>query len=1154
MGAGRLRVAGIVSGVRADAAGRARSKAARSLQRGGLARAFLDGASGTALRSVAQQRQRRDVQVLCAQCHSEIPARAKFCPQCGHAVARTCAECGSNLPPGARFCPECGHAAAADSAPPAPAGAPGAPPASLEPSTGDRRQAAVVFADISGYAALCERNDPEEVQALLARFYGAMDRIVSDYGGQIIDHAGDGLMAVFGAPVAHGNDAERAVRAAQDMHARAADITERNGQPLRLHIGISTGEVVAAVIMAGPNPKYAVTGETVNLAARLASLAGATETLVTDRLVRALSHVLDAHSVGQRPIKGMVKPVHLWRVRSIHPQRAQLLPFVGRDAELRQLEGLLDAALTTGSGVVVQVRGEPGIGKSRLVEELRRRAAQRRYLCHTGHVLDFGVARGNDAIAVILRDVLQIAGEARSQDIEGAMADAAAAGMLDADDRMYFNELLDLDQPPQLKALLDAMDGAARAERAGAALGALLSRAAAQQPRLVVVEDVHWAPKLLLRYLAGLARAVRGRPLMLVMTSRIEGDPIDTGWRAAVRGAPLLTIDVGPLPDDEARLLAAELIEASNRFAEECIQRAEGNPLFLEQLLRSAREQEQAEVPPTIQSLVLARMDRLPPRDKLALQVAAVLGKRFTLPALCRVAGLPDYTCGTLVAADLVRPDRGEYAFAHALIQEGVYSSILKGRRRELHRVAADWLGDGDEVLRATHLDRAEDPAAAAAYLVAASAEAARLHQESALSLTQRGLELAVAGSLRCALSLLHGDLLRDAGRSQESITAFRAALEAAPSDAERCRAWLGIAAGNRVTGDIDEAMTALDDAQALSERLGLDLESSRIHHLRGNLYFANGDVAACEEQHGAALTLAQRCGNLECEAQALSGLGDARYLQGRILTALDYFRRCVEICERQGWVRIEVPNRCMIGHCLWYANQLERSIAEGYAAAEKARKVGLVQGEIFARESLACYLFDAGRFAEAEEACQRCLLLAEPAGARRFASAVRYVRAMIRLEQGDPCAARVELDEALNLARQTGMGFLGAPIFGAFARLARSADERNAALREGEALLRQPCASHCHLWFYRDAMEAVLEADQGADLARYAQALEDYVRHEPLPWAGLMAARARALAALRQHGQSEARMGALRGVRAELAAAQLGFALRAVDAELRAA
>ena len=1099
------------------------------------------------------------------------PGSQLLCPHCGHpnrAQAKFCDECGAVM-----------RAAGAARPLPRDSTAPNV-------ARADRRQASVLFTDISGYTAQCARSDPEQVQAMLGRFYGAMDSVVEAYGGRVFDRAGDAVMAVFGAPVAHGNDAERAVRAALEMHAAAASLPDCDGQPLRLHIGIASGEVVAAVISAGGKSKYSVTGDTVNLAARLDALAASGDTLIADALYRSVARVVDAQSLGEQTVKGLEAPVLVWKVSGLRAAPGERAPLVGRDAELAQLMAALEAVRDSGSGMTIVLRGDAGIGKSRLLGEFRARAARLGFGTPAGQVLDFGVGKGQDAIASILKAVLGVepigdggavggaggAGDADNADAadDAGAADAAAddqarrlavrqaveRGAIAADEEVFVNELLDVSQPPELKALFDAMDNASRMRRASETLTAVLQRASRARPLLLSLEDMHWASPDALRHSAAIASVTAHDALIVLLTSRVDGDPMDSAWRASTGASAWLSIDLTPLLPKDAQQLASGLVEGSSRFVSQCIARAEGNPLFLEQLLKAPRASEVASVPPTIQSLVLERVDRLAESDRSAIQAASVIGKRFSLESLLAITG-PGVACDALLAADLVRRDGGSFLFAHALIQEAVYASTLKSVRRDLHRRAAAWFADAEHaepVLQAEHLDRADDPGAARAYLAAATSENERSRYEAALRLTERGAELAAAlgnGDAACELALLRGAVLGEMGRSSDSIVAFRAATELATDDLQRCHAWMGVAAGNRITGAFDNAMDALNQAQPIADRLDLPVECSKIHHTRGNLLFAQGKGAECDAQHQLALEHAVRSRSVECEAQALSGLGDAQYAQGRMRGALAHFQRCVALCAGRNWVRIEGPNRCMTGHCLWYQNRLDSAIDEARRACDDAHQYGVVPVEVFARTSLAQFLTESGRSIEAERACDQGLALARAAGSRRYESTLLHSLADVRLGQGQCGEATRQLERGLELARETGLGFIGAALFARLARAVADPQARAQALRDGEALLRGPGLAHGHLWFYRDAIEASIAAAEWEAASRYADALEAFVATEPLPWAMLLVARCRALQAFAQGRDCELSIARLRQLRTEVHSAGVGWALAGIDSAL---
>ncbi|MFQ5774899.1 MAG: adenylate/guanylate cyclase domain-containing protein [Kiloniellaceae bacterium] len=1049
----------------------------------------------------------------CLECGAENTRDRRFCAGCGAPLALACPDCGFQNQPDAKFCGGCGKPLAAP-----PAQAPGpAPPKGTDAGAlgGERRQVAVLFVDLAGFTELSAALDAEDVHALVSRFFEAADGIVEHYGGTVDKHIGDAVMALFGAPVAHGDDAVRAVRAAFDIHKAMAAISEEAGRTLQVHAGIASGEVVAGGLGRENRQEYTVLGESVNLASRLDQLAGPGETLVADAVHRAVAGAVDCESIGRVQIKGLDKPVGAWRALRMRSRAAEATrgPFVGRRSELRQFAGVLDSCRESGAGQALLLRGEAGIGKTRLVEEFAAMAEGRGFAGHKALVLDFGVGRGQDAIRALVRSLL---GTSAADDAERAAAvhRALDAGWLEPDQRVFLNDLLDLPQATEERSMYDAMDNATRNRGKQQAVAELIKAASADRPMLLIVEDVHWADSLTLGHLAAVTAAVRDCPTVVVMTTRVEGDPLDSAWRSTTRGSPLVTIDLGPLRKAEALALASRFMDATTRAALRCVERAEGNPLFLEQLLRNAEESEEAAVPASIQSLVLARMDRLPAADKQALQTASVIGQRFDLNTLRRLIEDPGYSCGGLIDHYLVHPEGEDYLFAHALIREGVYSSLLKSRRRELHRRAADWFGERDPVLYAEHLDRADDPVAPRAYLEAARAQAASHHYERAVHLVERGLALASLPADKFVLTCMKGHMLHDLGSIPESLQAYRQALEHAGNDAEQCQALIGLAAGMRITDEFDSAFDTLDEAESLARRASLERELAQIHHLRGNLHFPLGRMEACLEAHGKSLTHAQRAGSPEAEAEALGGLGDAEYAMGRMATAHDNFRRCVDLCRHHGFGQIEVANLAMLGHTALYLDGPISALEVSREAAAAAAKVGHHRAELNGRLSAFFSLAELDHRDDASLEIDRTEALIERLGARRFEATVLGWRARITLTCGQTAEAVALARRAFEVSRETGVGFEGPRILGTLALASPDGSERRWALSEAESILKAGAVGHNHLFFYRDAMEATLAEGHWEATERYAAALEEFTRPEPLPWSEFFIDRGRALAA----------------------------------------
>jgi class 3 adenylate cyclase/tetratricopeptide (TPR) repeat protein len=1015
----------------------------------------------------------------------------------------------------------------------------------------ERREATALFADISGYTTLCAKSDAEEVQAMLDRFYEAMENVVARHGGQVLNRIGDAVMAVFGAPVAHGNDPERAVRTAIEMHAEASKMTDCAGQPLELHIGAARGEVVMTKIGRGSQSRCTVTGEIVNLAARLQSLAKPGDTLISDGLYRSVSTLVDAEDCATHSLKGFAVPVAAWRLRRLSAVPILYSPFIGRQMELDQIFGVLERAQSVGSGAAILVRGRAGIGKSRLMAEARQRAQSHGFAVPCGQVVDFGASRRKAAVPAMLASLFDVSLSDDEATMRAGLKHAIDCDIVLEKDALFIAALMELDLPMDDKALLESMNASARTERSDEALSRTLERAAGRSPVLITIEDIHWAPVPLLRQLIAIAQTVEHSPIILAMTSRSEGRPLDETWCKSLRSLPSLQIELGPLSFEESCTLASTRSSQEKDVLQQCAMRAEGNPLFLEHLLRASPESGTGAVPPTVQSLVLEQMDRLTSGQRIALQTASVIGKHFLPADLCAITSDPTDHSEALLQSELIRADGNELHFTHALVHEAIYGTLLKRRKRSLHRKVALRIGDADLIVRAEHLDRAEDPDAAHAYLLAARDRMQHFQPEAAVALVQRGAALARDRSISCELALLYGELLRDSGRLTDSLAATRSSLELAGTDEQRCHALMEIAAGYRVTGGIEEALDALARADSLAEALTLDLERSKIHYLRGSIYFARGDVPACAMEHRQALRFAHRGACPECEVRALSGLGDAQLEQGHLTESLQSFERCVALCEARQWIAIEIPNRCMLAYCLQYSAKLDQAANEVQRAVIDARRTGLVPALVFALSSVATIFVDAGRFDEAEPVCLEGLSLSRQVGARRFESTFLMALAEIRLRAGAREDAVRQIHAALHIAQATGMGYAGAATFALLARAAPDAQARAEALRRGAALLVQPCLAQSVLRFHIHAMEAGIEGAEWDDALRHAEALEAFMQAEPLPWASLLVRRLR-LVAEAAHGTDVASTRArLRCLHDEVLAAGLGSALQVIDAAL---
>jgi class 3 adenylate cyclase/tetratricopeptide (TPR) repeat protein len=1079
----------------------------------------------------------------CTRCQAANSPGARFCSGCGMPLGKACLQCGAALLDSHRFCPACGSAA------------PEAPGTAAE--DGERRHATVMFSDLSGYTALNEALDPEEVEAVMGRIKADATAIVERHGGTVNQFVGDEIMALFGVPLAHRDDARRAVSAAFALHravdAFVATLGPAHARALAMHTGINAGLVVARKSDARAG-NFALTGDAVNTAARLRSLAGPGEIVVSAETWRQVADFFDADEGVATEVKGKEQPLVAVRVRGEkNAPSAAGGALVGRDEELRDFRAVAEACAERKRSRVVVVRGDPGVGKSRLIAEFVAAARTLGFACHAAAVLDFGAETGRDAVRSLARSLLGVSDTADEQARREALAQANAARPIAAERRLFLHDLLDVAPPVELRALAAAMSTAAREKGSLDALCELATGASSAGPLLLIVEDIHWADAWTLERLAALAVLAARQPLLLVMTTRFAGDPSAGAWRTTLHGAPLIGIDLGPLNGDESLQLAAQASTMTPALLASCVERAEGNPLFLLQLLLNAGEAAQSSLPGSIQALVHTRMDRLAPRDKLALQAAAVFGQRFTVEALRHLIEEPAYDGRLLVENFLVRADGSELMFCHALIRDGAYGSLLHKRRRALHARAAEWFLSRDLVLAAEHFDRADDPRAAAAYLAASDSVATQYRHAVALELAERGLALATEQATRFALLMTRGRLLVELGRSGDAIEASRAALAVAANDGERAQALVATAAGMRLNDRIAEGLAALDEAEPLAVAASRSLDLSRLHHLRGNLLFPLGRHQECLREHGLARDHARAAASLEAEAAAIGGLGDAYYLQGRMRSANHQFRECVALARAEGFGRLEVANLSMIGWSSLHLNEIASAVAVGHEAIELALRASQRRAEVMAR-TLVGWVDGAIRDrADAEPQNAAALELIRSVGVKRFEAQLLALTALVALRRGERGRALKEAEEALAICRAHGMGHIGPWAYGVRALVETDPVARVRFLDEGERQLALGCVSHNHVQLRELAIDALLEIGDWNGVDANCARIRAYTADEPLPMSEFVIARGTALAQFGRGDHSDALREALLGLQAEGTRAELHTLLPAIARALAA-
>jgi tetratricopeptide (TPR) repeat protein len=584
-----------------------------------------------------------------------------------------------------------------------------------------------------------------------------------------------------------------------------------------------------------------------------------------------------------------------------------------------------------------------------------------------------------------------------------------------------------------------------------------------------------------------------------VLTSRIEDDPLEASLRAQLFDLPLTVFDLAPLGAREAEALADQFGDVEPAYRQRCVARAQGNPLFLTQLLASPDHH----LPDSLKHAIQARLDALAPQHRRALRTASVIGNRFGLALLREALGDAHYEPEAAGRNSLVRRiGPGSYAFVHDLVMHCIYESIDSAQQRRLHLALAALYRDDDPALSAQHLYRANDPAAFDMMLRAIRDKLAEHQFEAALELTAAcGANDATRYS-SFTLALLKAHATAGLGQMAQARRAYQHALALAGRAQEKIDAVVGLATTLNILDELDEEERLLDETMPLAQSIGADASLARLLYLKGNIYFPRGNYSECRRHHEQAARHAQACGMTETEARALSGMGDSYYAQGRMNKANELFSQCIGMCEQHRLINIEASNRSALGSTRIYLGQAIDAACDALQSAELAHKVGNRRAEIVARMTAGWVLVATGQLAHAADEVAHALELSRAIGAARFEPFLLESQSRIAWLNGDRALAERQITEAAEAVERLQLHrFIGPWVLGTLALFSSDAAVRRKALLQGAAHLTRDCLAHNAYRFFVSAAEvALLEGDLVA--ARfYADQLAGHAAAEPCAW-----------------------------------------------------
>jgi class 3 adenylate cyclase/tetratricopeptide (TPR) repeat protein len=889
--------------------------------------------------------------VTCATCGTENPSSSKFCSACGTALALTCTNCGNALLPGARFCSECGtavpgaEAAFVGGATPAPGGPAGASRETATAPEAERRHVTVLFADLVGFTPFAEERDAEDVRDTLSRYFEIASDVIGRYGGTVEKFIGDAVMAVWGAPTAHEDDAERAVRAGLDL----VDAVRALGASIQARVGVLSGE---AAVTLGATNQGMVAGDLVNTAARLQSVAEPGTVLVGEATERAASRAIAFEPVGEQALKGKTAPVAAWKALRVVAERggrnrseALEAPFVGRDDELRLLKELFHSTGREGRARLVSVTGIGGIGKSRLAWEFLKYldGLVENVWWHHGRSPAYGEGITFWALGEMVRGRAGLLEGDDDTTTRAKVTEMLATHVPDTDERSWIE--------PALLTLLGIESASVAREQLFAAWRAFFERLSATSTVIMVFEDLQWADAGLLDFIDSVLEWSRSHPIYVVTLARPELIERRNDWGAGKRNFSSLFLE--PLPEQAMRELLAGLVPGlPDAAAGAIVARADGVPLYAVETVRmlladgklEARpdgtyapvgELTQLAVPESLTALIASRLDGLDAADRVLLQDAAVLGQAFSPAALGAVSGTDEVALeprlhslvrGELLSleADPRSPERGQYSFVQALIREVAYNTLARKDRKARHLAAARYYESlGNEEIAgalaghylAAHANATEGPEAEALAVQArlalrgaaeraaslGSHEQARAFLEQALSVTSDPLEEA--------------DLLERSGAAAAATNqldaaerSYRAAIErweAAGERASTARTTAALGSAFLTLYRMEAAIELLEPASVRYADLADDPAVVRLDGQLARAYFLHDEHQRAAEVADRVLAAAEQADLIDIVSDTLVTKGSAlRYLR-RYREGLGLIQIGKDLAERYGLLLI---------------------------------------------------------------------------------------------------------------------------------------------------------------------------------------------------------------------------------------------------------
>ncbi|MEX0281234.1 MAG: BTAD domain-containing putative transcriptional regulator [Arenibacterium sp.] len=913
-----------------------------------------------------------------------------------------------------------------------------------------------------------------------------ISKILRDFKGTELANNGASFLAVFGHPVAHSKDGERGLRFASAVMTYA-----RREMPT----ASIRAAMVSGVVLANSGKGAGVLGDPIRRAQALIFRTPAEEIVADRGVYRATGGIAQYAMVED----------DLWRLVQMPdgPPSPENSSFVGRDRELRQVVELLEDIAEERRGEVIVLRGEAGIGKTRLGQEIAEHAQTLGYGVSNCRVLDFGQGRTGNSLGMIATALLPQAPSGLNR-IESAVWKQ----MVRPDDlsEVEHQAIRELDQNSLLQEQTSILTKLANA-------------VTETSPVLLIVEDVHWAHPNVMKGLGDLAAYTDSLPMILLLTTRPENDPIDRGWRIRAGNTRTTTIDLQPLRRQAAIKLAQNIRDLDEDLLKLCLERANGNPLFIEQLVLWAEDQSNASLPLSVQSVVQERLDRVPLGTRRMAQAASVLGQVFDDAALEAVFGGPVNSADDLNDAHLVVRRDKTFTFAHALVRDGIYASISPRDRRDFHLRAASHFEAGDRVLAARHIYWSGDSEASSVCYKVASEEHQTGRLDTALELVHLALDGCDDAVLIARCQLLLGEALRDRETYAEAAKTF---LSIKTEDEYiRIRSLVGAAESHFRIDHQDETMRLLEQAESIIPAENAAFWETTIACLRAGVAFSRSRKDENIEYARKAIQASEQLNDKPLRARALSTMGDAEMMAGLFLSSESHFRECIAICKEVGLQRYALTNQVMVPQIRFYDAEPDEAEAMMLAVLEEAQLINFARPQMLAYNMLYHIQTVRAEYAEAERFWRYSRDMIEASSAKRFlmnsaCGAASFLGPLGRIEE-----LMTYLSEAEAVADELGLVWILSLVYATRALWIDNPEEASRILDSADEIVFSGKTTYPFDYYYV-AIDAALKLEDWQRAELYADRLDAFFKKEPVGLQKFLSAKARACSAAGQERGDE--------------------------------